>query len=133
MASLGLFQTTSLLSAVLLLMTMYALTVAVTVTPEEALYDELRVTAKLEKRGMVVSVTWTLMILAAACGEAMPGFQERFIAAGNETPTLAAFIVCGTYAFTFFVFCEAVAMIVIFLRVRILAVKALNDGKTSHR
>ncbi|MBR2989345.1 hypothetical protein IKF40_00195 [Candidatus Saccharibacteria bacterium] len=130
MASFGLFQTTSFLSAVLLLMTVYALTVAVTVTPEEALYDELRVTARLEKRGMVVSVTWTLMILAAACGEAMPGFIERFIVAGNETPRLAAFIVCGTYAFVFFIFCEAVATVTIFLRVRILAVKALNEEKS---
>ena len=130
MANLGLFQTTSMLSVVLLLMTIYALTVAITVTPEEALYEEQRVTAKLEKRGMVVSVTWTLMILAAACGEAMPGFQERFIAARNETPALAAFIVCGTYAFTFFVFCEAVATVTIFLRVRILAVKALNEEKS---
>ena len=130
MANLGLFQTTSMLSVVLLLMTIYALTVAITVTPEEALYEEQRVTAKLEKRGMVVSVTWTLMILAAACGEAMPGFQERFIAAGNETPTLAAFIVCGTFAFTFFVFCEAVATVTIFLRVRLLAVKALNEEKS---
>ena len=129
MSSFLCFEVTSFMSAVLLLLLVYALTAAVSVTPKEALYEEKYVNARLERRGMVVSITWSLMVLAAACGEAMPIFKAHFTAIGHETPTLAAFIICLTYAFAFFVLCEVVAMATIFLRVRILATKALNEGK----
>ena len=126
------FQVSSFMSAILLLLLVYALTVAVDIAPREALYNERYVTERLEKRGVVVSVTWTLMVLAAACGEAMSSIEEYFISIEHETPTLAALIVCLTYAFVFFVACEFVVLVTVFLRVRILAVKALNEGKTSH-